>query len=162
MDRAGLSGPDVAEVMVRVDKRTLLVPGLADPGPWPDVFRQISSVRYGIGCILVDGEVTSARLQTPNDPLVSEASRRVRVGCHDDAEQTNHVVTIRTRAGATYEEAGDFTDIPATDSAAILEREADGRLGAARAAQLKHSVEHLDELDSIAELTALLRPATSS
>lgn len=157
--RAGLTGADVAEVAVRIGRQMWLVPGLVDAGPWPDVFRQISSLRYGIGCILVDGEVARSRLLALNDPAVSEASRRVQVSLHREAERTDVHVTIRTVTGASYDEAGDFTVTPKTDSAGILEREADGRLGTGRAAEILHSIEHLEHLDSVAELTQLLRPA---
>jgi len=162
-----LKPDDIARVEVGLSKGVYDMHGTL---PWNDKFKALLSAPYITGIIIHDRRCWLDQFEPSRyrDPAVDAFTReRVSIGADPALQGTAATVTIRTRAGAVHRQRRDCAKGDPADPLSRREIEeklrtaAKGLLAERRVDDLIATVDRLEELRDVRELTSLLRAAGS-
>ncbi|MBB4787415.1 MmgE/PrpD family protein [Streptomyces rapamycinicus] len=73
----GVKPADVASLVVRMNEREAVYPGVGSSGPFREVAQTLMSVRFGIAVALAEGHITYAALTRFDDPTLLDLVERI-------------------------------------------------------------------------------------
>jgi 2-methylcitrate dehydratase PrpD len=125
-------------------------------GPFASRLIATSSLPLAVAATLLDGDYTNARLDRYDDPETLRATARVVVDTSVEADSYYHRLQVHLKDGSVHTVEGDERLIATTDPLAIIRMHGPDSIDEAGVRRLIGTVDHLDALDSVDELVALL------
>lgn len=126
-------------------------------GPFATRLVATSSLPFAVAATLMDGDYTLERLDGYDDPAILRLTERVDVDTNVDAvDSYYHRLDVHLRDGTVHSVEGDEGLIASTDPMAIVRFNRSTAIDEAGVAQLAATIDRLEALGSVAELTAQL------
>lgn len=125
-------------------------------GPFATRLLATSSLPFAVGATLMDGDYTLDRLDGYDDPAILRMTERIDVDTSVQADTYYHRPDVQLRDGSVHSVEGDEGLIASTDPMAIVRFNRSAAIDEAGVRRLAATIDRLDALDSLAELTAEL------
>jgi 2-methylcitrate dehydratase PrpD len=131
-----------------------------DQGPFTGYlhgrYEASSSMAFALAVMLVDGRLTLAHFDNPNDPRFVPALHKVAVAFRDDLSVVDNEIVVERTDGTTVSLKGGMEFFPKANNREILELFGPPRVGEAKTRQLLQSVASLDRAPNIEPLVKCL------
>ena len=128
-------------------------------GPFTSRWYAVSSGPFQLAIALLDGDIDPARLETYDDPAIADIVKRIEVRLVEAAMQGYAALHITTTDGRLLEAEREKYRADPKERAAWLRRHVARRsFPLDRFARIEETIEKLETLPRVSELTALLRP----
>ena len=151
--REGLPPEEVAQVTVRRSRESFRVPGINDPDPLTTEFGLVSSLRFNLAAVLLEGSVTP---RSHRDPGLAEGAARlagkIRIEPADSTDLLHHEVVLITTDGRRFRVAGGAEVLPVPRPAGIARMYPGSDAGAARIDTMAAEVDRLDSAEGVGRL----------
>ena len=125
-------------------------------GPFATRLLATSSLPFAVGATLMDGDYTLDRLDAYDDPAILRMTERIDVDTSVHADTYYHRLEVHLRDGAAHSVEGDEGIIAVTDPMAIIRFNRSAAIDEAGVKRLAATIDRLDSLASLEELTAQL------
>jgi 2-methylcitrate dehydratase PrpD len=155
-----LSDANVKRIRVTRGPNLSLIEGHNDGGPFTGYlggkYQATSSLPFALAVLLVDGEITNAHFDNPNDPRFVPAMRKVVVEFREGLGLLDHEIAVERTDGkvVSLQGGGEFLATP--DARKILELHGRKVVGEAKITQLQQAVAALDRAPDVATLAKCL------
>lgn len=150
-----LKNDDVRSIAVTRAPTYEKQPGVYSCGPF-EPFEATSSLPFALAVLLVDGEITVAHFDQPNEPRLVGAMKKVQFKYRDDFRPLHEIVELETIDGRVIMVEGDGDLLSVPDVSNFLNLYARPVIGEAKARDLRQALVGLETLHSIAPLTRCL------
>ena len=155
VDKHRIKADDVARVVV--GRRAESNDGSKlSKGPFATRLLATSSLPFAVAATLMDGDYTLGRLDGYDDPAILRMTERIDVDTSIQADTYYHRLDVRLRDGTTHSAEGDEALIASTDPMAIVRFNGSAAIDEEGIRQLAATIDRLEALGSISELTAQL------
>jgi 2-methylcitrate dehydratase PrpD len=129
------------------------------PGPFTSRWSAVSSGPFQLAIALLDGDMDPGRLERYDDPVIADIVKRIEVRLVEAAMQGYAALHITTTDGRLLEAVREQYRADPTERAAWLRRHVARRsFPLDKFARIEETIENLETLPHVSELTALLRP----
>ena len=125
-------------------------------GPFATRLVATSSLPFAVGVTLMDGDYTLERLDGYDDPAILRMTERIDVDTSVHTDTYYHRLEVHLRDGTVHTVEGDEALIASTDPMAIVRFNGSAAIDEAGVRGLAATIDRLDALASLAELTAQL------
>jgi 2-methylcitrate dehydratase PrpD len=125
-------------------------------GPFATRLLATSSLPFAVGATLMDGDYTLERLDGYDHPAILRMTERIDVDTSVDSDTYYHRLVVHLGDGTVHSVEGDERLIASTDPMAIVRFNGSDAIDEAGVGQLAATIDRLDRLGSLAELTAQL------
>jgi 2-methylcitrate dehydratase PrpD len=155
----GLTPDNVERIVVDFsDQRANHAAGHA-PGPFTSRWAAVSSGPFQLAIALLDGDMDPARLERYDDPVIADIVKRIEVRLVEVAMQGYAALHITTTDGRLLEAERERYRADPKERAAWLRRHVARRsFPLDKFARVEETIEKLETLRHVTDLTALLRP----
>jgi len=129
------------------------------PAPFTSRWAAVSSGPFQLAIALLDGDIDPARLDAYYDPAIAAVAKRIEVRLVDAAMQGYAALHITTTDGRLLEAERERYRADPKERAVWLRRHVGRRsFPLDKFARIEETIDKLETLSHISELTALLRP----
>jgi 2-methylcitrate dehydratase PrpD len=150
-----LRADDVARVVVHRRAESNDASKLSK-GPFATRWLATSSLPFAVAATILDGDYTLERLDGFDDPAILRMTERIDIDTSLRADSYYHRLDVHLRDGTVHSVDGDEALIASTDPTAVVRFNRSGAIDEAGVRQLAATIDRLDALDSLVELTAQL------
>ena len=151
----GLRPDDIAHVIVHRREESNDASKLSK-GPFATRLVATSSLPFAVGATLMDGDYTLERLDGFNDADILRMTKRIDVDTSVHTDTYYHRLDVHLRDGTVHSAEGDEGLIASTDPMTIVRFNRSDAIDETGVKELAATIDRLDALDSLAELTAQL------
>jgi 2-methylcitrate dehydratase PrpD len=158
----GLTPENVEKIVVDFsDQRANHAAGHA-LGPFTSTWSAVSSGPFQLAIALLDGDIVAGRVETYDDPVIAEIVQRIEVRLVPAAMQGYAALQITTTDGRLLAAEREKYRADPNERSAWLRRHVGRSFPLDRFARIEETIEKLETLSHVGELTALLRPEKTS
>lgn len=155
-----LTDATVKRILVTRSTDLSLIEGHNEGGPFTGYlggrYQATSSLPFALAVVLVDGKITNAHFDNPNDPRFALAMGKVSVEFREGLGLLDHQIAIELNSGRMVSLAGGGEFLTTPDPRKILELHGRPVVGDAKITELQRAVATLDRAPDVSALARCL------